>query len=203
LFTAVVSIAGAASVPAMAAPVLSAPSIKQTTGNAVVGKAKTVKITASGYPKPTFTETGVLPTGMTFVSGPGSAVITGTPGPGTGADYDISVTATNTQGSDTEDYDLTVQQNPLFPPGFCPGPMTVGHYGHLDQSVIAYPAFFGISENLNLPDGVNFDQPNFSDPDFGVLSGTPSPGSGGMYGLQYTSDANNTTAALHCRLVVD
>jgi hypothetical protein len=203
LVAAVISLVGATAGTASASPVLSAPSIKQTSGNAVVGKAKTVRITASGYPKPTLTETGALPTGMAFVTGPGSAVITGTPGPGTGNDYDISVTATNSQGSDTEDYDLTVQQNPVFPPGFCPGPMTVGDYGHLDQTVVAYPAFFGISENLDLPDGVNFNQPNFSDPDFGVLSGTPSPGSGGMYGLQYTSDANNTTMSLHCKLIVN
>jgi hypothetical protein len=201
--TAVASASGVAEGPASASPVLSAPSIKQTGGNAIVGKAKTVRITATGYPKPTLTETGALPTGMTFIGSPGSAVISGTPGPGTGADYNISVTASNSQGSDTQNYDLTVQQNPVFPPGFCPAPLTVGQYGHLDQTVSAYPAFFGISENLNLPDGVRFQQPNLSVPDVGVLSGTPSPQTGGMYGLQYTADANNTTASLHCKLVVD
>ncbi|MFZ0251671.1 MAG: Ig-like domain repeat protein [Acidimicrobiales bacterium] len=204
LLTAVASLVGVAAPTASASPVLTAPSIKQTSGNAIVGKAKTVRITATGNPKPTITETGALPTGMNFVSGPGSAVITGTPGPGTGADYNIAVTATNSQGSDTENYDLTVQQNPVFPPGFCPAPMTVGQYTNVQQSVTAYPAFFGISENLTLPDGVSFNQPNpFGDPDLGILSGTPSPGSGGKYGLQYTSDANNTTGSLHCKLIVD
>jgi len=185
-----------------AAPTPSPPSIKQQGGTAVVGNQKTDRITATGYPKPTFSEAGALPSGMTFVSGNGSAEITGTPGPGTGNDYFINITATNSQGSDTEPYDLTVQQNPLFPPGFCPANMTVGQYVHDDESVAAYPPFFGLEENNTLPDGVQYNQ-NGDNDDLGTLSGTPQPGSGGMYGLQYSSDANNTTRNLHCKLVVD
>ena len=192
---AVASVSGAALTP-------SAPSIKQQTGAAVVGHQKTDRITATGFPKPTFTEAGALPSGMTFASGNGSAEITGTPGPGTGNDYFINITATNSQGSDTEPYDLTVQQNPLFPPNFCPADMTVGQYTHDDESVAAYPPFFGLDENNALPDGVQYNQ-NGDNDDLGTLSGTPQPGSGGRYGLQYSSDANNTTRNLHCKLVVD
>src|SRR5580698_8478511 len=83
---AVASVSGAALTP-------SAPSIKQQTGAAVVGHQKTDRITATGFPKPTFTEAGALPSGMTFASGNGSAEITGTPGPGTGNDYFINITA--------------------------------------------------------------------------------------------------------------
>lgn len=185
-----------------ATPAASAPSISQQAGTAVVGHQKTDRITATGFPKPTFTEAGALPSGMTFVSGTGSAEITGTPGPATGNDYIVTITATNSQGSDTQQYDLTVQQNPLFPPDFCPAPMTVGQYAHDDESVAAYPPFFGLDENNALPDGVSYTQ-NTNNEDLGTLSGTPLPGSGGRYGLQYSSDANNTTRNLHCKLVVN
>jgi large repetitive protein len=167
----------------------------------VVGKSHTVRITATGFPKPSFTESGALPTGMSFVAGAGSGALVGTPASGSGNDYFITLTATNSQGSDTEPFDLTVQQNPLFPPNFCPGPMTVGQYVHDDEQVAAYPAFFGLDENNGLPDGVAFNQDG-NNPDLGVLSGTPQPGSSGVFGLQYSSDANNTTRNLHCKLVV-
>ena len=200
----VVGSAGLAVATASATPLPTAPTIKQTSGGAVVGVAKSLRISATGYPKPTLAETGALPAGMVFTAQPGSAVIDGTPGPGSGGDYVFSVTASNSQGSDTESYDLTVRQNPLFPSGFCPDPMTVGTYRQEDQRVSAYPAFFGLSENNPLPGGVQFTQPNSTtDPNLGSLSGTPEPGSGGKYGLQYTADANNTTRSLHCKLVVD
>jgi large repetitive protein len=187
--------------PSGATPVPAAPSIKQSGGTIVVGKSRTIRITATGFPKPSFTESGALPAGMSFVAGAGSASLVGTPAAGSGNDYFVTFTATNSQGSDTEPYDLTVQQNPLFPPNFCPGPMTVGQYVHDDEEVAAYPAFFGLGENNSLPDGVAFNQ-NGNNPDLGALSGTPQPGSGGRYGLQFSSDANNTTRNVHCKLVV-
>ncbi len=188
--------------PVAATPTLSPPSIKQSAATVVVGKNKEVHITATGYPKPTFAEMGALPAGMAFNSGSGSATISGVPAPGTGNDYFITITATNSQGTDTEPYDLTVFQTPVFASNFCPGPMTVGQYTHDDQSDIAYPPFFGLDENNSLPSGISFNQ-DVNNEDAGVLSGTPEPGTGGNYGLQYSSDANNTTRNLHCKLVVD
>ncbi len=188
--------------PVAGAPTPSAPALKQTQGSVVVGESKQVHIAATGYPKPTLTESGALPTGMTFTPGSGSATISGTPAAGTGNDYFLTVTATNSQGSDSETYDLTVFQRPVFPPAFCPGTMTVGAYSHDDEEVIAYPPFFGLDENNNLPSGVTFTQDQANE-DAGVLSGTPTPGSGGKYGLQYSSDANNATRNVHCKLVVD
>jgi large repetitive protein len=182
--------------------VAEAPSISQTGGTVLVGKSHTLRITATGFPKPTFTESGALPEGMTFESGFGSASISGTPAAGTGNDYFINLTASNSAGSDTEPYDITVQQNPVFPAGFCPAPITAGQYIHEDELVAAYPAFFGIDENNDLPDGVSFDQ-SLNNPDLGSLSGTAQPGSGGTYGLQYTADANDAVRNFHCKLVVD
>ena len=127
----------------------------------VVGKQHTLHITATGYPKATFTESGALPTGVSFQATNGSAMLTGTPAPGTGNDYNITLTATNSAGTDSDEpYDLEVVQLPDYPSGFCPGDMTVGKYVHLDQTVAAYPADFGLDLNNTPPDGIQFNQDN-------------------------------------------
>ena len=48
--------------------------------------------TATGFPAPTFGETGTLPAGVTFSS---AGVLSGTPAPGTAGSYPITITATN------------------------------------------------------------------------------------------------------------
>ena len=62
--------------------------------NFTVGSPVSATISAQGYPIPSLTRTGTLPTGMTFVdNGNGTAFLTGTP-PGSGP-YSFSVTASN------------------------------------------------------------------------------------------------------------
>ena len=163
----------------------------------MVGKNSTVRITAIGYPKPQFSESGALPSGVSFQAENGFGVLTGTPAPGTGNDYYISFTATNSAGSDSnEPYDLTVVENPVFSSTFCPAPMTVGQYFNDPESVVAYPPFFGLNLNTsNPPSGLNFNQSNsYSvndlNEDFGATSGTPAPGTGGRYRLQYQADVD-------------
>jgi Bacterial Ig-like domain (group 3)/Putative Ig domain len=162
----------------------------------VVGKAKTLRITATGYPKPTFTESGALPAGVTFQSSPGVGILTGTPAAGTGNDYNITFTATNSAGADADEpYDLTVIQNVVFPSNFCPPAMTVGQYTHYDQSVLAYPPFFGLGTNNDPTDDFSFTQnqnfsANSSTEDFGWTSGIPAPGTGGKYHQQYSADTD-------------
>jgi Bacterial Ig-like domain (group 3)/Putative Ig domain len=182
-----------------------APSIQSGVGTLGIGRFGYQKIKASGYPPPMFTESGDLPSGVSFAPMNGFALLRGTPAPGTGADYNITITATNNQGSDTEPYDLTVLQGPVFPSGFCPAPVTVGQYAHDDEGVTAWPPFFGLSENNGLPNGLSFTQNNDNE-DLGWTSGTPQPGSGGVYGLQYSADVDDTndfTRNLHCRMVVN
>jgi hypothetical protein len=179
-----------------ATPAPSAPSINQTAGQMVVGHSKTVRITATGFPKPTITEVGALPAGVTFQSSPGVALLTGTPAAGTGNDYNITLTATNSAGADPDEpYDLTVIQNVVFPSNFCPPAMTVGQYAHDDQSVLAYPPFFGLGTNNDPTDDFSFTQDqNFSansgTEDFGWTSGIPQPGTGGKYHQQYSADTD-------------
>ncbi|HEX4858463.1 MAG TPA: putative Ig domain-containing protein, partial [Usitatibacteraceae bacterium] len=59
----------------------------------------TFNITTSGGPTPNITQTGTLPTGVTFttVNGSGTATLTGTPT--TAGSFPITLTATNSQGT--------------------------------------------------------------------------------------------------------
>ena len=72
-----------------------------------MGTAGSFTVTATGYPAPTFSETGVLPSGVTLSSG-GS--FSGTPAPGTGGTYVITITASNGIGTNaTQTFTLTVK----------------------------------------------------------------------------------------------
>ncbi len=74
-----------------------------------VGSLGSFTVTASGYPAPTFSETGALPTGVTL--NPTSGVLGGTPGTGTAGIYSIQIVATNTFGpSAAQTFTLTVSQ---------------------------------------------------------------------------------------------
>ena len=71
-----------------------------------VGTAGTLTLSASGFPAPTFSETGPLPGGVTLSS---SGVLSGTPDADTDGSYPITITASNGVGSDaTQSFTLTV-----------------------------------------------------------------------------------------------
>ena len=77
------------------------PTVERITGTvayATVGKAKTIAVnTQGGYPTPTVSESGTLPSGMAFTTlGNGDARISGTPATGSGGTYPVTVTATST-----------------------------------------------------------------------------------------------------------
>ena len=61
-----------------------------------VGNTGTWEVTATGYPAPTLSESGALPTGVTFTAG----ALSGTPAAGTAGSYPITFTAANGTGSD-------------------------------------------------------------------------------------------------------
>jgi len=70
--------------------------------SATLGKHFTFQVAASGYPAPSFSETGALPKGVTFSS---SGVLSGTPGGG--GFYAITITATNAVGVAHQSFTLT------------------------------------------------------------------------------------------------
>jgi len=62
--------------------------------SATLGKHLSFQVTASGYPAPSFTESGALPKGVTLSS---SGLLSGTPG--SWGTYAITITKTNAVGS--------------------------------------------------------------------------------------------------------
>lgn len=75
-------------------------------------------VTTTGAPAPSITETGNLPTGMTFTdNGDGTATFTGQASPTNQGYYFITITATNDTGSVSQNFVLTVndaQTTPTF-----------------------------------------------------------------------------------------
>jgi hypothetical protein len=66
------------------------------TATFTVGQNGTFTFTAKGYPTPSLTETGALPSGVTFTdNGNGTATLTGTPAFGTSGTYNVTITLHN------------------------------------------------------------------------------------------------------------
>jgi DNA-binding beta-propeller fold protein YncE len=76
------------------------------------GVAGTFTFTATGYPAPTFSETGALPSGVSLTA---SGVLSGTPAAGTAGVYPIQVTATNGVAA-TQAFTLTVDGGSSYVP---------------------------------------------------------------------------------------
>jgi hypothetical protein len=81
-----------------------------------IGVAGSFTVTTLGYPYPSLTETGHIPTGLTFVdNGNGTGTLSGTPLIFVGGDFPITITAKNGVGSPaTETFIIIVQQAPSF-----------------------------------------------------------------------------------------
>jgi hypothetical protein len=102
-----------------------------TSGSAAafaVGTPGTFTVRAVGLPLPQLTQTGALPTGVTFHdNGNGTATLSGTPAAGTLGSYPITITAHNGAGADAvQTLTLTVAQPATHflvqaPPGVTPG----------------------------------------------------------------------------------
>ena len=71
-------------------------------------------MTTTGFPTAVLSETGALPTGVTFVdNGDGTATLAGTPAAGTGGTYPLTITAANGVLPDaTQTFTLTVAAAP-------------------------------------------------------------------------------------------
>src|SRR5208337_4446719 len=81
-----------------------------------VGTAGSFTVTTTGSPTPSLSETGALPSGVTFVAhSDGTATLSGTPAAGAGGTYPLTFTAHNGVGSDaTQSFTLTVNQAPAI-----------------------------------------------------------------------------------------
>ena len=134
-----------------------------------VGAAGSFTVTTTGVPTPTLSESGTLPSGVTFNATTG--VLSGTPAAGSGGTYPLTFTAHNGVGSDaTQTFTLTVNQAPAITSANSTT-FTVGAAGSFTVTTTGVPTPT-LSESGTLPSGVTFNATT------GVLSGTPAAGSG-------------------------
>ena len=153
-----------------------------------VGTNGSFNVTATGFPVPTFSETGALPGGVTL--DPMTGVLSGNPAAGSGGVYNLTMTATNGVPPDSnQSFTLTVNEAPTitsasnttFQTGVAGSfTVTTGHH---------FPVAETISKTGALPGGVMFvDNTDGT----ATLSGTPDPGTGGTYPITITA-ANGIT----------
>ena len=103
-----------------------APAITSTNAaRFVVGTPGSSTVMASGFPDLTLSESGTLPSGVTFTdNGNGTATLAGPAGAGTGGTYPLTITAHNGAGPDaTQNFTLSVHEAtaPNTPPSSLSG----------------------------------------------------------------------------------
>jgi len=145
------------------------------------GAAGSFNVTTTGYPAPSFSESGALPTGVTFTdNGNGTASLAGMPAAGTGGSYSITIQASNGFSTPSQSFALVVDQAPVVTSANNTT-FIVGSPGSFTMTSAAgtypIPTF---SETGALPTGVTLSTG-------GVLSGTPAAGTSGSYPITVTA----------------
>jgi hypothetical protein len=149
------------------------------TATVTVGQAMTFTVTATGYPTASLTESGALPTGLSFTANSnGTATLAGTPAAGTGGSRLLTVKATNAAGSATQSFRLAVDQAPAITSARTVT-ATVGRAMKFTVTTTGYPKAT-ITEAGPVPKGLRFIANTNGT---ATISGTPSAGTAGSYGL--------------------
>lgn len=155
----------------------------------VVGAPFSFTVTANGDPEPNITESGALPAGVTFETGPaGSATISGTAAVGTGGDYPLTFKATSSGGSASQAFTLTVDEASAITSA-ASATTNVGSALTFKVTTTGFPAS-SVTELGSLPAGVTF-KPSANGS--ATIKGTPAAGTGGTYPL--TIDASNVVGS--------
>jgi hypothetical protein len=154
-----------------------APAITSASSTAfTAGSAGSFQATATGFPTPAFSQAGNLPSGVTLSS---SGLLSGTPAAGTGGTYPLTITAANgVSPNATQSFTLTVNQAPAITSASA-ATFTTGSAGSFQATATGLPAPT-FSETGNLPSGATLSSS-------GLLSGTPTAGTGGTYPLTITA----------------
>ncbi|HEY3523466.1 MAG TPA: Ig-like domain-containing protein [Candidatus Limnocylindrales bacterium] len=145
-----------------------------------VGSAGTFTVTTAGHPTPALSESGTLPSGVTFTdNGDGTATVAGTPAAGTGGDYPLTLTAANGVSPDAQQsFTLHVSFAPAITSANSTT-FTVGSAGSFTVTTTGAPRP-ALSEAGALPSGVSFTD---NGDGTATLAGTPAAGTWGDYGL--------------------
>ncbi|HVX14255.1 MAG TPA: SdrD B-like domain-containing protein [Pirellulales bacterium] len=155
-----------------------------------VGTAGSFSISTTGSPTSALTETGSLPSGVTFVdNGNGTATLSGTPASGTANTYALTFSANNGGTPVTQSFTLTVGQAPSITT-IADSTFNVGTSGTLNVQTSGFPT--ATITAAGLPSGVTL-----TDNHDGTakISGTPAVGSGNTYNVTVTATNGIGTAA--------
>jgi Putative Ig domain len=118
------------------AAITSAPGATATAGTAMAP----FTITTTGFPVPSLSKNGPLPSGITFTDNhDGTATISGVPKASQGGPYVITLTASNNQGSATQTFTLTVNEAPVLT-SHSSTTFTAGDYGTFTVTTHGFPA---------------------------------------------------------------
>ncbi|MCC7125184.1 MAG: putative Ig domain-containing protein [Acidobacteria bacterium] len=151
-----------------------------------IGTAGSFSITTTGFPRPTISVTGALPTGLTFTdNGNGTATIAGTAAAGTGGSYPLTITASNGVGTAaTQGFTLIAQDAPIFTSANAVA-FDAGAAGSFTVTTTATPPTTSITITAGaLPAGVTLtDNGNGT----ATIAGTPGASTGGAYALTLTA----------------
>ena len=158
------------------------------------GTAGSYEVTTRGYPAPALTESGALPSGLSFKdNGNGTGSISGTAA--TVGSYPVTVTATNADGSGSAALTITVTRStgPVLTSAAALT-LTTGTAGTFTVTTTG-SAPVTLTESGALPSGVAFKDDGDGT---AILAGTPAAGTGGVYQLTLTARnaVGSTTQAL-------
>ncbi len=156
------------------------------------GSAGSFTVTTTGYPTAAFSETGTLPTGVTFTdNNNGTATLAGTPAAGTSAVYDLTITAANgINPNATQSFTLTVDGPPSITSADN-ATFAEGSAGSFTVTTSGLPAA-ALSETGTLPSGVTFID---NGDGTATLAGTPAPGTNGVYSFIISASNGNAPDA--------
>ena len=170
-----IPLSGVANAPQVA-PTITSPASTTFT----VGTAGSLQMTATGYPAPTFSETGTLPSNVTLST---AGLLSGTPAAGTGASYPLTITASNGIGTPaTQSFTLTVDQAPAITTASSTT-FTVGTAGTFTVTASGYPTAT-LGESGAMPSGVSFTNNGNGT---ATLAGTPASGTAASYPITFTA----------------
>ena len=132
----------------------------------LAGQLASFAVTATGFPAPSLSESGGLPSGLIF--DPTTGLLSGTPALGTGGTYTLSFAASNTTGSVAQTFTLRINQSPAITSA-SGATFNLNAAGSLLVTTTGFPTP-SLSVSGTLPAGVSFvDNGNGT----GTLSGTP------------------------------
>jgi hypothetical protein len=181
-----------------------APTIGNVAGATfVVGQAGSFTVATTGIPTAALTESGTLPTGVTFTdNGNGTATLSGTPAAGTGGSYGLVMSATNGIAPNaTQTFTLTVDQPPAISSANGTS-FVVGRTGTFTITTTpGLPATTTLTLSGKLPRGVTF---TASSHGTATLHGMPVAGTSGSYTITLTAtNAPGSTMTQTFTLAVD